>query len=87
MALDQKLLRHILPFPSYIESHDIWIALVANLMRGNLHLDEITLRRRIHDSNVTKKNRSIISKIYSRIIFFVALMHALLRLLKLRNIK
>jgi glycosyltransferase involved in cell wall biosynthesis len=86
MALDQKLLRLVLPFPNYIESHDIWIALVANLMGSNLHLDEITLLRRIHDNNVTKNNRSILLKLRSRVIFFVALIHASLRLFKLKNI-
>jgi glycosyltransferase involved in cell wall biosynthesis len=71
MAFRKILKDKILPIPNYVESHDLWIALAANIMKSNLHIEEITLRRRIHDNNVTNTNRKIISKIKTRFYFML----------------
>lgn len=68
MAFKYDLLKYILPFPHFIESHDLWIALVSNFIGKNWHLEQITLTRRIHTNNLTTSNRPLISKIKTRII-------------------
>lgn len=48
----------ILPFPAFLnETHDQWIALVANLHREMAHVEEATVARRLHDQNTTPKSR------------------------------
>ena len=69
MAFRKELKKIIIPIPDYVESHDLWIAFAANLMKSNLHIEEITLRRRIHNKNVSNPNRSIIKKIQTRLLF------------------
>jgi len=71
MAFRKILKDKILPIPNYVESHDLWIALAANIMKSNLHIEERTLRRRIHDNNVTTTNRKLISKINTRFYFLL----------------
>lgn len=54
MALRRTALATVLPFPAYLdESHDLWIALYGNLARSVRHLDERTVRRRLHGENAT----------------------------------
>ncbi len=79
MAFRRELVPLVLPIPTYVESHDLWIAMAANLVRANLHLSDVLLYRRIHGSNVTVSNRPLVSKLRSRIIFFRSLFHLLLR--------
>lgn len=69
MAFRKELREFILPIPQYVESHDIWIALTANLLKSNMHIEEITLSRRIHDNNVSNPHRSFLRKIKTRIFF------------------
>lgn len=69
MAFSNKLKNIILPFPQNLESHDLWIAMTANYLKSNAHMDEIVLLRRIHGNNASVIKRSIIPKIRSRIIF------------------
>ena len=78
MAFKRELKNVILPFPSLMESHDLWIAMAANLMGSNLHCNEITLFRRIHGDNFSVINRNIFLKIISRFIFI----HHILVLIK-----
>jgi glycosyltransferase involved in cell wall biosynthesis len=68
MGFMNEFKNYILPIPKYVESHDIWFALAANILKSNIHLDNITVHRRIHQSNVTKSKRGIISIIKTRII-------------------
>lgn len=70
MAFRKKLLEVILPIPSFVRSHDLWIAMAANLLKSNLHIEEITVKRRIHNNNVTVNNRTLKEKIDTRIFFF-----------------
>jgi glycosyltransferase involved in cell wall biosynthesis len=69
MAFKKELKEVILPIPSYVESHDLWIAKAANLMGFNLHLEDLTLKRRIHGENVSIVRRKWHKKIFSRFIF------------------
>src|SRR5690554_3683606 len=75
MAFKSELKTIILPIPKYIEAHDIWIALIANKLKINLHIEENTLFHRIHDNNasIKAKFRSIPKKIRTRINYIRAL--------------
>jgi glycosyltransferase involved in cell wall biosynthesis len=71
MAFRRALVPLIVPIPKYVESHDLWIALAANLIRSNVHLDEKTLRKRRHGNNATStiSARSLALKLRARTIF------------------
>lgn len=69
MAFRRELNKVIFPFPSYIESHDLWIAMAANLLKSNYHLQETVLKRRIHGKNASVVNRKLNEKLYARWIF------------------
>ena len=70
MAFDKSLKDIILPFPRYLESHDLWIAMAANYLKSNVHLDENVLLHRIHGSNVTDMHRPLKAKLRSRVLMF-----------------
>lgn len=82
MAFDRKLRKVILPFPAYIESHDLWIAMAANLLKSNAHLETNVLKRRIHGKNVSVLQRKLIKKLYSRWIFTKSYVTLLWRIVK-----
>ena len=71
MAFQRRLVPLITPIPAYVESHDLWIALAANQIGSNLHIDDKTLRKRRHGTNTTStvSNRSLPRKIWSRWLF------------------
>lgn len=69
MSFRKELKDIILPIPQYVESHDIWIALAANLLKSNMHIEEITLSRRIHENNVSNPNRRFLEKLKTRFNF------------------
>lgn len=69
MAIKKGFLKLALPFPLFVESHDLWIAILANVCRSNLHLEEPSLARRIHGNNVSVVSRPILSRIGSRVLF------------------
>ena len=81
MAFRRELVPLITPIPSYVESHDLWIALAANLVGSNLHIDDKTLRKRRHDSNTTStvSGRSLVRKLWSRWIFVRSLIDLSIR--------
>lgn len=69
MALREELRDIILPIPPYVESHDLWIAMAANIVNNNQHLERITLLRRIHGTNASVISRPISKKLWSRVVF------------------
>lgn len=75
MAMRRELVPVIVPIPAYVESHDLWIALAANLFRSNVHLDEKTLLKRRHETNVSGlvSNRSLYMKLRARLVFLQSL--------------
>lgn len=79
MAFKRELLKIIFPIPSFVESHDIWIAIAANLFHTNVHINEKTLIRRIHGNNVSKPNRSLIERLKSRVFFTRSIVRLLFR--------
>lgn len=80
MAFTKALKDIILPFPSYLESHDLWIAIAANLAHSNFHLDDITLLHRVHGNNVSITKRPLYRKLWSRVIFSISIIHLLKRI-------
>lgn len=79
MAFKSELKKVLLPIPDFVESHDLWIAMAGNILKSNIHCNDITLSRRIHQTNASTINRSIILKIKSRIIFFISLVLLFIR--------
>jgi len=84
MAIDRDFLSYVLPFPDDLESHDLWFALCANVLKRNVHLDDLVLSRRLHGNNLSVVNRSLASKLKSRIIFAKHLLIINFRIFKLR---
>ena len=85
MGLREELRDIVLPIPRYVESHDLWIAMAANVAGSNAHLERITLRRRIHGNNASVGRRPLARKLWSRAIFLLSLLHIGLRLLTRRT--
>jgi glycosyltransferase involved in cell wall biosynthesis len=81
MAFRAKAKPLILPFPSFLtETHDQWIAIVANLNREMAHVESATVARRLHEQNTTPKSRRPISVIVrARVMLLRAFMVALSR--------
>lgn len=80
MLISKDLKAKILPFRSASISHDIWIALISNIEGKVCHLVEVVTYRRIHGSNVTNSDRSVTSKIKTRVIWAAALIKYILKL-------
>lgn len=78
MAFRSRFIEKIYPFPTFIESHDIHIALTANIWNMNLHIDDIVLYRRIHSQNNSLRKRNILKKTRSRLIFIFNIVKILL---------
>lgn len=84
--LHNDFLRFCLPIPKYIESHDIWMALVASSMGRVVNMSEVTLRHRIHGNNATSKMRRAFIVIFiSRMNFLFSLIIRILRIKFLIN--
>ncbi|MDQ0645052.1 glycosyltransferase [Microbacterium murale] len=70
MAIRREFLASAMPFPGYLtESHDLWIATLANTAGELAHLEQPTLRRRLHDDNAsTERPRGIRQALCSRML-------------------
>ena len=68
MAVRRDILDRFTPFPVFLtESHDLWIATVANRGGYMWHVEEPTIRRRVHATNAsTPRPRGIRQVIASR---------------------
>lgn len=80
MGIREELRDIILPMPSYVESHDLWIAMAANVAGSNVHLDRITLLRRVHGANASIISRPLLPKLWSRVVFLRSLVLLFVRL-------
>ena len=69
MAFSRDLCEVILPFPDFIESHDLWIAMAGIQVGGNIHCNNRVLYRRIHSNNVSLMSRKVFKVFLSRLIF------------------
>jgi glycosyltransferase involved in cell wall biosynthesis len=66
----RELLRRLLPIPSRVEAHDIWIGLKACMYGRIVHTGEIGLKRRIHGNNLTPVHRRKLYKVLrSRLVY------------------
>lgn len=72
MAFRSEFKKIILPFPDYIDSHDLWMAMLGNVMKKIIHLEDITLLHRIHEKNTSFVQRKFYQKIFTRFLFFKA---------------
>lgn len=79
MAFRKDFIKLILPIPRFIESHDLWIALAGNLICSNIHIEEKTLMRRIHENNATELNRGTTAKFWTRVLFSLSIIILLSR--------
>lgn len=87
MAFRNDLRCIILPFPDYIESHDLWIVKASLLQNMSYHIEENILFRRIHHNNASIIKRPIWNKLWSRIIFLLSMINLKYRILKIRKNK
>lgn len=69
MMMKKSFLEIVLPFPTFIEAHDLWMAMNANIHKSIYHLSDDTLRYRVHQNNSSLRKRSIIKKIVARFYF------------------
>lgn len=77
----RSLLNRCMPIPKGVESHDIWIALIASLAGSVFNLETSTLQHRIHGRNVTtEKRRALFVILKSRCGFLKALVSRLISL-------
>jgi len=74
MGFSRDLCKVILPFPDFIESHDLWIVMAGIFLDGNAHCDNNVLYRRIHTNNASLQSRRTYKKILSRFIFIRQMM-------------
>jgi len=85
MAMRREIVPIILPMPSFVESHDLWIAMAGNAARANVHLDANTLARRVHGHNASILSRPLRQKLWSRVVFLQSLLVILRRLVRQRH--
>ncbi|MFC7486537.1 glycosyltransferase [Knoellia sp. CPCC 206453] len=57
MMLRRTLLERVLPIPPWVEAHDQWIGVVANVRGAVRHTDEVVTLRRLHGANLTPAAR------------------------------
>lgn len=74
MAVRRDQLSAITPFPLFLsESHDLWIATVANAAGRMRHVEAPTVRRRIHDENASSPQpRGVRAALASRVMLLRA---------------
>ena len=82
MAFERSILDYAFPIPRNVESHDLWFALVGNILGKNIHINDHTLLKRDHTNNATStvSQRSLFKKLSSRIIFSLNILTILKRI-------
>lgn len=87
MAIRRDVIPLVTPFPAFLtESHDLWIATVANLGHRLRHVDAATVRRRLHDANASSERpRGLAPALRSRVLLVRALFEARRRLRGVRR--
>ncbi|MDO6746783.1 glycosyltransferase [Gilvimarinus sp. 1_MG-2023] len=75
MAFRCELKSVILPIPALVESHDLWIAMAANLTAHVKHIEQPLLAKRFHSDNLSSQaRRRWPVLIQSRVKFLAALL-------------
>lgn len=67
MLVRKSALKHIMPFPNYTTSHDIWISLVGFIRNDIAYYYKTVTFRRIHGNNATNSKRNHLKKIVTRL--------------------
>lgn len=78
--------RIVYPFPRWIISHDIWIALCFAILGRVTRLSTVVTSRRIHPNNVTNIQRPLLLKLFTRIRMFGECSLILIRLILFKNV-
>lgn len=74
MAVRREVLSLALPIPAYVESHDVWLAMIGNTVAGMAHVPQSVLAHRVHGANVsTPRRRSLPVVAVSRLAMLRAL--------------
>ncbi|WP_248241231.1 glycosyltransferase [Microbacterium kunmingense] len=78
MAMTRSFSDLARPFPRFLtESHDLWLAILANTQHSVRHVETATLLRRIHDSNSSpSRPRGVAPALRSRIMLIRAVLEA-----------
>lgn len=74
MAFKRRLLSSLLPFPAFVESHDLWLAFNGVFNGGIVHVSDESLYHRIHSKNLTPKIRRSYRKVLKTRVNFLAFM-------------
>lgn len=78
MAFKREILKYVLPFPSNIAMHDIWIGLSVELMGTSVFIKDKLIKYRRHDRNASptskKSQYSFQFKIHYRFIILYQLL-------------
>jgi glycosyltransferase involved in cell wall biosynthesis len=84
MALHRRLAGVVAPIPRFVESHDGWIAIAANVLRSTAHIEQPTLRKRKHASNATStvSNRNLYMRVRARLLYALGIAVVALRVLR-----
>lgn len=71
MAFSRSIVNTILPVPRFVtESHDQWIALCGLARSSMVHVEEVTVLRRIHSTNASaSRTRPVWKVLRSRLMF------------------
>lgn len=69
MAFTSDFAKTAAPFPPYTECHDLWLASVAIQLNGIVHMEQSTLLRRLHGSNLSLRKRPLWQKLRTRVGF------------------
>lgn len=75
MCFKKSSIQNFLPFPGFIEAHDIYIASLFNIDYKVGHLNIPLVIRTLTGHNLTTSNRSFLKKIASRIKFIRIVLH------------
>ncbi|MDO3385234.1 glycosyltransferase [Gilvimarinus sp. SDUM040013] len=86
MAFRRELTHLVLPIPRWVESHDLWIAMAANMHGGIKHLTSPLLYKRLHAANVSTPTRRALPIVaISRIKFLACLLILFWRAIRLKS--
>ena len=83
MAFNKRMLRYVLPFPTNIPMHDVWIGLITELFGNAIFLKEPLIYYRRHGLNYSptseKSKNTLFFKLRYRLILLVNLIKILLK--------
>jgi glycosyltransferase involved in cell wall biosynthesis len=68
-CLSGEFIKRVVPIPEWVEAHDLYLGLMANMTGPVVHLNEMTVLRTVHDNNLTvKTKRKFLDILKTRII-------------------